>query len=62
MNLKRALAIGALILIGLLLILLLVFSFTGAAPEYILALLFCIMVVPAAAYIYIWFMKLTGKK
>jgi len=61
MTLKRILAILALVLIAILLILLLFFAFTGAKKEYILATLFCLIVVPTVIYIFIWFTNLTKK-
>lgn len=61
MTLKRLLAILALVLIAVLLILLLFFAFTGAKKEYILADMFCLIVVPSVIYVFIWFTNLTKK-
>ncbi len=61
MTLKRILAILALVLIAILLILLLFFAFTGAKKEYILAVMFCLIVIPTVIYIFIWFTNLTKK-
>ena len=61
MSLKRILAVLALVLIGILLVMLLFFAFTGAKKEYILADLFCLIVVPTFIYIFIWFTNLTKK-
>lgn len=56
MSAKRILSWLALIALGIMLCMLLVLSFTGAPREYLLALLFGIMVVPTVIYIFIWFM------
>ena len=61
MSLKRILAVLTLVLIGILLVMLLFFVFTGAKKEYILAVLFCLIVVPTVIYIFIWFTGLTKK-
>lgn len=61
MEWKRLLARLALVLIGLLLLLLLFLAFTGAPQEYLLAILFGMMVVPSVIYIFIWFAELTKK-
>ena len=61
LTLKRVLAILALIIIAILLILLLFFAFTGAKKEYLLAVLFCLIVIPSVLYVFIWFTKLTKK-
>ena len=61
LTLKRVLAIIALIIIAILLVLLLFFAFTGAKKEYLLAILFCLIVVPSVLYVFIWFTKLTKK-
>ncbi|MGP1590091.1 MAG: hypothetical protein ACTTHL_09345 [Oribacterium sp.] len=61
MEWKRLLARLALVLIGLLLLLLLFLAFTGAPQEYLLAILFGMMVVPSVIYIFIWFAGLTKK-
>ena len=61
LTLKRVLAILALIIIAILLILLLFFAFTGAKKEYLLAVLFCLIVVPSVLYVFIWFTNLTKK-
>ncbi|OON87196.1 phosphate ABC transporter substrate-binding protein [Oribacterium sp. C9] len=61
MTLKRILAIIALIVIAILLVLLLFFAFTGAKKEYILAVMFCLIVVPSVIYVFIWFTNLTKK-
>ncbi len=61
MEVKRLLARIALVLIGVLLVLLLFLAFSGAPKEYLLALLFLLMIVPTVIYIFIWFMGL-GKK
>ena len=60
MELKRILAILALVIIAFLLVAVLYFAVTGAT-QYLLACLFC-LVVPVVIYIFIWFTKLTNKK
>lgn len=62
MKVKQICAIVALAVIALLIILLLVLAFTGAEPRYILADLFCLMVVPALFYIYRWYAGIWRKE
>ena len=61
MELRRILAILALVSIAFLLVAVLYFAVTGA-NQYLLACLFCLVVVPVVIYIFIWFTKLTNKK
>ena len=61
MELRRKLAILALVIIAFLLVAVLYFAVTGA-NQYLLACLFCLVVVPVVVYIFIWFTKLTNKK
>ena len=61
MELKRILAILALVIIAFLLVAVLYFAVTGAI-QYLLACLFCLVVVPVVIYIFIWFTNLTNKK
>lgn len=61
MELRRILAILALVIIAFLLVAVLYFAVTGAI-QYLLACLFCLVVVPVVIYIFIWFTKLTNKK
>lgn len=61
MELRRILAILALVIIAFLLVAVLYFAVTGA-NQYLLASLFCLVVVPVVIYIFIWFTKLTNKK
>ena len=61
MELRRKLAILALVIIAFLLVAVLYFAVTGA-NQYLLACLFCLVVVPVVIYIFIWFTKLTNKK
>ncbi|MCI6948989.1 phosphate ABC transporter substrate-binding protein [Oribacterium sp. P9] len=61
MELRRILAILALVIIAFLLVAVLYFAVTGA-NQYLLACLFCLVVVPVVIYIFIWFTKLTNKK
>ncbi len=58
---KRALAIFTLILFGLALIALLFLAFTGGKKEYMLALLFCLMILPSIFYVYQWVARLIKK-
>jgi hypothetical protein len=58
---KRALAIFTLILFGLALIALLFLAFTGGKKEYMLALMFCIMILPGIFYVYQWITGLIKK-
>ena len=60
MDLKRICAILALILLALLLVAALYFAVTGAT-QYLLACLFCLIVVPVVIYVFLWFTKLTKK-
>ncbi len=60
MELRRILAILALVIIAFLLVAVLYFAVTGA-NQYLLACLFCLVVVPVVIYIFIWFTKLTNK-
>ena len=61
MELRRILAILALVIIAFLLVAVLYFAVTGA-NQYLLACLFCLVVVPVVIYIFIWFTRLTNKK
>ena len=61
MEIRRILAILALVIIAFLLVAVLYFAVTGA-NQYLLACLFCLVVVPVVIYIFIWFTKLTNKK
>ena len=61
MELRRILAILALVIIAFLLVAVLYFAVTGA-NQYLLACLFCLVVVPVVIYIFIWFTKLTNIK
>lgn len=61
MELRRILAILTLVIIAFLLVAVLYFAVTGA-NQYLLACLFCLVVVPVVIYIFIWFTKLTNKK
>ena len=61
MELRRILAILALVIIAFLLVAVLYFAVTGA-NQYLLACLFCLVVVPVVIYIFIWFTKLTNNK
>lgn len=61
MNLKRLLARAALAFILILLVLLLYSAFTGKT-QMLLALLFCLIVVPVLIYVFIWFTNLTRRK
>ena len=61
LELRRILAILALVIIAFLLVAVLYFAVTGA-NQYLLACLFCLVVVPVVIYIFIWFTKLTNKK
>lgn len=58
---KRALAIFTLILFCLALIALLVLAFTGGKKEYMLAIMFCIMILPSIFYVYQWITRLIKK-
>ena len=58
---KRALAIFTLILFCLALIALLFLAFTGGKKEYMLALMFCIMILPGIFYVYQWITGLLKK-
>ena len=58
---KRALAIFTLILFCLALIALLVLAFKGGKKEYMLALMFCIMILPSIFYVYQWITRLIKK-
>ena len=58
---KRALAIFTLILFCLALISLLLLAFTGGKKEYMLALMFCIMILPSIFYVYQWITRLIKK-
>ena len=58
---KRALAIFTLILFGLALIALLFMAFTVGKKEYMLALMFCIMILPGIFYVYQWITGLIKK-
>lgn len=58
---KRALAIFTLILFCLALIALLLLAFTGGKKEYMLALMFCIMILPCIFYVYQWITRLIKK-
>ncbi len=61
MELKRIFAILALVIIAVLLVAALYFAISGAT-DYLLACLFCLVVVPVVIYIFIWFTNLTNKK
>lgn len=61
MELKRIFAILALVIIAVLLVAALYFAVSGAT-DYLLACLFCLVVVPVVIYIFIWFTNLTNKK
>ena len=61
MELRRILAILALVIIAFLLVAVLYFAVTGA-NQYLLACLFCLVAAPVEIYIFIWFTKLTNKK
>ncbi|MDD6282269.1 phosphate ABC transporter substrate-binding protein [Oribacterium sp. HCP28S3_H8] len=61
MNLKRLLARIALAFILVLLVLLLYSAFTGRT-QMLLALLFCLIVVPVLIYVFIWFTDLMRRK
>lgn len=56
--LRRGLACIALVVIFFLLLLLLFFAFTGGKPEYLLAILFCLIVVPVVVYVMLWITRL----
>ena len=58
---KRAVAIFTLILFCLALIALLVLAFTGGKKEYMLAIMFCIMILPSIFYVYQWITRLIKK-
>lgn len=58
---KRALAIFTLILFCLALIALLLLALTGGKKEYMLALMFCIMILPSIFYVYQWITRLIKK-
>ena len=58
---KRALAIFTLILFCLALIALLLLAFTEGKKEYMLALMFCIMILPSIFYVYQWITRLIKK-
>lgn len=58
---KRALAIFTLILFCLALIALLLLAFTGGKKEYMLALMFCIIILPSIFYVYQWITRLIKK-
>lgn len=58
---KRALAIFTLILFCLALIALLVLAFTGGKKEYMLVIMFCIMILPSIFYVYQWITRLIKK-
>lgn len=60
-DMKRALAIFTLILFCLALIALLLLAFTGGKKEYMLALMFCIMILPSIFYVYQWITRLIKK-
>ena len=60
MDLKQICAILALILLALLLVAALYFAVVGAT-QYLLACLFCLIVVPVVIYVFLWFTKLTKK-
>ena len=60
-RLKRIFARITLFIIAVLLCLLLYFAFTGAPPEVLLAILFCLIVVPAVAYVFLWITELIRK-
>ncbi len=61
MHMKRIMAILMLVLLGLLLISVLYFAVIGET-RYLLGALFCLMVIPAVIYIFIWFTHLTKKQ
>ncbi len=61
MHLKRIAAILMLVLLAVLLVAALYFAVIGET-RYLLAVLFCLMVIPALIYIFIWFTNLTKKK
>ena len=58
---KRGIAIFTLILFCLALIALLFLAFTGGKKEYMLALLFCVMILPSLFYVYQWITRLIKK-
>lgn len=58
---KRAFAIFTLFLFCLALIALLFLAFTGGKKEYMLALMFCIMILPGIFYVYQWITRLIKK-
>ncbi|WP_455010178.1 phosphate ABC transporter substrate-binding protein [Oribacterium sinus] len=58
---KRGIAIFTLILFCLALIALLFLAFTGGKQEYMLALLFCVMILPSLFYVYQWITRLIKK-
>ena len=60
-RLKRVFAWIALLAIAMLLIMLVWFSVTGSRPEWILAILFCLMVVPVVIYVLLWITELIRK-
>lgn len=52
---KRFLARLSLLVIAALVVLLLIFAFTGAPESWLLAVLFCLIVVPSVIYVFIHF-------
>ena len=58
---KRGIAIFTLILFCLALIALLFLAFTGGKKEYMLALLFWVMILPSLFYVYQWITRLIKK-
>ena len=58
---KRGIAIFTLILFCLALIALLFLAFTGGKKEYMLALLFCVKILPSLFYVYQWITRLIKK-
>jgi hypothetical protein len=60
-DMKRGIAIFILILFCLALIALLFLAFTGGKKEYMLALLFCVMILPSLFYVYQWITRLIKK-
>ena len=60
-DMKRAFAIFTLFLFCLALIALLFLAFTGGKKEYMLALMFCIMILPSIFYVYQWITSLIKK-
>ena len=58
---KRGIAIFTLLLFCLALIALLFLAFIGGKKEYMLALLFCVMILPSLFYVYQWITRLIKK-